>query len=159
MQTALDIQAPALAAYFPRLCFLNAGLLAAGQALGNAREAIDLVRGATVANKTESLLARCWRKDAEAAQLKARTKDSRSGQYWQAWLTGTYRLGEGDPKTAERSAEVMGESAQTGAERALGLALRDMARRPTPLRLPRSSPARGPSAQAPADGGAGAGDR
>ncbi len=105
VETVLASDCSALAPYFPRVCFLKAGLEALSGKLGKARENLELAAVCGAANKTEKLLSRCWEKSADRAKIKARIKDGRYDHFWYVWLTATRQIAEKDTRTALKTLE------------------------------------------------------
>jgi len=116
----LGVERSCFGAFFPRLCFLKAGLHALVGEIGPARETLGAVQLCTVANESERLVAQCLREDDDAAaRIKARLKDHKAPRFWYMWLLCSRALGAKEPRVAERALEQMKATAASGSEKRL----------------------------------------
>ncbi len=120
---ALALNAPAMAAYFPRLCFLQAGLLAANGRTARAAEVLALVRESTVANDSEEQVSRCWQRSSSRSRGGGRPEVDGRAVFWYWWLMSTRALGAKDTEAARAAVEQMLESADSSAQRRLAAVL------------------------------------
>ncbi|OGV69144.1 MAG: hypothetical protein A3K19_15540 [Lentisphaerae bacterium RIFOXYB12_FULL_65_16] len=126
VQRALNVRTePALNAYYPVFCFLQAGLQALTGQNGQAAETLERLAGSFVANDVELALATSLRPDADSAKLRAKVKGDRMARFWLAWLQSTSRIG-GDESAAgvEKAMEQLSEQSVSREQKRLTEGLR-----------------------------------
>ena len=94
----IGLNSAALGPYFPRLCFLKAGLLALVGDIGKARETLGAVMSSSVSGKAERALTRTWKKDPQF-RVRDLSKSRSDAKFWYRWLHLTKSAGEGDVKS------------------------------------------------------------
>jgi len=96
LQQALEETSPYVAAYYPRLRFLQAGIAAASGQAGRARDFLDMVPLSQAANAAELTLATANPEKAAAAMAPGMGADA---AFWNAWLG--WSLAVKNPKTGD----------------------------------------------------------
>ena len=77
---------PALSAWYPRVCFLQAGLQYLAGLAHKARETLELVPGAGVSNVQEISLAQRMLASAENGEIGTMLPTSQQARFWTIWL-------------------------------------------------------------------------